>query len=177
MTWILTHSGKKFSLVDPQPEDVVLEDIAHALSLICRYGGHTKDFYSVAQHSVHVANAVSDHAHLPSLNERRWALLHDAAEAYVGDMVQPLKDIVPGFAAVEHRVLRVILDRFGVTGDMPEIVKYYDAVVLSNEVRDLMPVPPPDWRLPSPLQNLNITAWRSTGAFEVFMLAADRMLP
>jgi hypothetical protein len=80
-------SGKAFYVTDPKPEDIDILDIAHSLSMQCRYNGHTKGFYSVAEHSVLVANLVP-----PRL--RLQALLHDASEAYVGDVIRPIKRLL-----------------------------------------------------------------------------------
>ena len=87
MSWILTNSAKPMSLVRPRADLVTPEDIAHSLGHICRFNGHCKHHYSVAQHSLLVASIVPDEDQLP-------ALLHDAAEAFVGDMVQPLKQLL-----------------------------------------------------------------------------------
>ena len=87
MNWILTNSAKPISLVRPRADLVTPEDIAHSLAHICRFNGHCKHHYSVAQHSLLVASIVPEEDQLP-------ALLHDAAEAYVGDMVQPLKQLL-----------------------------------------------------------------------------------
>jgi hypothetical protein len=82
--WMQTFTGRAFYPLDPRPEDIDPVDIAHALSLICRYGGHSSRFYSVAEHCVLMSHAVApEHA--------LWALLHDATEAYLGDMIRPLK--------------------------------------------------------------------------------------
>ena len=92
MNWILTNSAKPISLVRPRADLVTPEDIVHSLAHICRFNGHCKHHYSVAQHSLLVASIVPDEDQLP-------ALLHDAAEAYVGDMVQPLKRLLKETAA------------------------------------------------------------------------------
>lgn len=91
--WILTFSGERFYPFSPAPEEVKTKDIAHALANICRFNGHTRGFYSVAAHSVHVSRLVPPEFALE-------ALLHDAAEAYVGDMVRPLKRGLPAFEEV-----------------------------------------------------------------------------
>ena len=82
--YIQTYNGKLFSLIDPQPEDVHIADIIESLSKQCRFVGHCKYFYSVAQHSVIVSNIVNE-------EERLAALMHDAVEAYIGDISKPLK--------------------------------------------------------------------------------------
>ena len=92
MSWILTNSAKPMSLVRPRADLVTTTDIAHSLAHICRFNGHCKHHYSVAQHSLLVASIVPEKDQLP-------ALLHDAAEAYVGDMVRPLKQLLLETAA------------------------------------------------------------------------------
>ena len=82
--WFTTYTGKKFHIFDPSLDEIDIADIAHSLSLICRYGGHLPEHYSVAQHSVLVSNLVPENIALE-------ALLHDAEEAYTGDMIRPFK--------------------------------------------------------------------------------------
>ena len=103
--WMQTFTGRQFYPLDPRPEDIDPRDIAHALSLICRYGGHACDFYSVAEHCLLMSHVV------PQEHALR-ALLHDAAEAYVGDMVRPLKHQLPAYCEAEDRVLERIGERF-----------------------------------------------------------------
>jgi hypothetical protein len=86
--WLDTASGRRINLSDPTPESISVDDIAGALSRICRFGGHTREFYSVAQHSVLVANMIAYFGH-PDL--RIVALHHDSHETYLGDMPTPLK--------------------------------------------------------------------------------------
>lgn len=116
-----TVSGRRFSFANPTPDMVDLGDIAHALSLTARYGGHTPDFYSVAQHSVHVAAHLgksADAAAQFSGVSGDWqtlmllALLHDAAEAYTGDVISPLKNLLPDFQVIEARVEAAICEHF-----------------------------------------------------------------
>ena len=142
--WIETVSGKKFYPLDPHPEDVDIEDIAHALSLICRFVGHCREFYSVAQHSVLVSR------NLPT-ELGRWGLLHDAAEAYIGDISRPLKKFIRSgketIKDVEIRILGCIGDALGM--EMPDgagwvKIKTIDDRALATEARDMM-VYPKDW--------------------------------
>lgn len=132
--WMCTYTGRKFYPLDPHPYDVDIRDIAHALSSLCRFGGHCREFYSVAQHSVLVSYAVQDRA------LRLWGLLHDAAEAYVGDVVWPLKrsTLLDGHRVIEDRVMRAVAIHFGLTMPEPPEVKAADLVALSTEKRDLM---------------------------------------
>ncbi len=138
--WILTATGRRFPLDAPRPEDVDPLDLAHALGNLCRFGGHTRLHYSVAQHSL----LVSELAGRPF---RLAGLLHDAGEAYVGDIVGPLARRLPEFRAVEHRILDAVATRFGVPRwqfETPE-VRHADAVALLTERKALLPPSPHPW--------------------------------
>lgn len=140
--WMQTFTGRQFFPLDPQPEDIDARDIAHALSLICRYGGHTVAFYSVAEHCLLMSRAVApEHA--------LWALLHDAAEAYVGDMVRPLKHHMPEYRAIEDNVLSTIAQQFGMgfTADFPDAVKEADNRILLDERSALFGGTPAPWAI------------------------------
>lgn len=139
--WLQTRSGRAFYPCSPLPEDVDIFDIAHALSMICRFGGHSRVFYSVAQHSILVAYE----AERAGLNRYAClaALLHDAAEAYVGDMIWPLKRAIGhlGYDDIEAGVQAAILSRFGLLqmpSDLKAFIKHFDLVLLATEKRDLM---------------------------------------
>lgn len=137
-TTVQTQSNLHFDYKDPFSSQMCIEDIAHALSHICRFAGHTRTFYSVAQHCVNVSLIV----------ERKYAmagLLHDAAEAFIGDMPTPLKRLMPEYRALEHTVEAAIFHRFGVDiEDLPHI-KEADTIMLITEQRDFMPLPEPSW--------------------------------
>ena len=131
-TTMQTFTGKLVDLANFQPDDVRLPDIAHALSLINRFTGHSKCPYSVAQHSVMVSNLTPpEHA--------LWGLLHDASEAYLGDVATPLKNALPGYRELEERVQRTIAGAFGLSWPMPATVKEADLRALMAEKRDLIP--------------------------------------
>lgn len=135
-----TYLGHQFWPLDPRPEDIHLEDIAHALSNLCRFGGMCRNFYSVADHSVHVAELAR--AAGASVEIRRAALLHDAAEAYLVDLPRPIKHCVVGYKEAETRVERCIEERFGLPSMAlanPDI-KAWDGIILATESRDLMTV-------------------------------------
>lgn len=131
--WMQTFTGRAFYPLDPQADDIVPADIAHALSLICRYGGHVLRFYSVAEHCVLMSHAVSPENAL-------WALLHDATEAYVGDMIRPLKVSMPAYRGVEDRLMGVICERFRLGPTCPAEVKVADTRILHDE-RDALMAP------------------------------------
>lgn len=132
--WMETFTGRKFYPLDPRPEDVCIEDIAHSLSLLCRFGGHVKHFYSVAQHCCYVADVVYHRDSRYVLE----ALLHDAAEAYIGDVIRPIKRSLPLITEVEMRLETVIATRYGLDYPMPSVVKWADNVMLRNEHAQLM---------------------------------------
>ncbi len=171
--WCQTFLGVQFWTIDPRAEDVRAEDIAHALSLLCRFGGHCSEFYSVAEHSIRVSHIVPrEHALV--------ALLHDAAEAYVIDLPRPIKRSLPGYAEAEERVARAISDYFGIdVVHLPPEVKHADQVMLATEKRDLMPNVPKPWEnLPPPLEAPIVPLpWRQAkAAFQLRLevLLADR---
>lgn len=129
--WFTTHSGRQFFLLSPTPESIAIEDIAHALSMICRWGGHTKKFYSVAQHSVHVSYLLTPDLALQGL-------LHDATEAYVGDVVRPLKVLLADYDAIEALVWEAIAAKFNLPVVLDPAVKRADLLALAIERRDLV---------------------------------------
>lgn len=129
--YVSTHLGYRFYPQAPSIADVAIEDIAHGLAFQCRFNGQTQYFYSVAQHSLMVAALVPRRLALA-------ALLHDAAEAYLGDMVKPLKGLFPEFARIEAAVMEIIGKRFGVAGFDDRLIKRADLIALATEKRDLM---------------------------------------
>lgn len=140
MTWIQTYTGRKFDLADPDPDQVDLADIAHAISMLCRFTGHVRDFYSVAQHSVIVSNLVpAEHAFA--------GLMHDATEAYVADLNRPLKNMLPEYKLIERAVWEAIAGKFGLDVALPAEVKEADNVALLWERRDLLGEPPHPWEM------------------------------
>ena len=171
-SWILTYTGRKVYPLELTPDQVCVEDIAHALSLKCRFTGHCRTFYSVADHSVRVA------ALLP-LGKQIHGLLHDAAEAYLPDVAGPIKGefcFRPGvpfesrrrpgdavaagphltyhapFVEVERRVLWAIGKAFAVPlWEEPDAVRHADLILLATEARDLMGEPPEPWALDVPV--------------------------
>ena len=135
---ILTHSGLEFDVCNPDPDLIEIEDIAHALSHICRFTGHSKHFYSVAQHSCLCATLVPPEHALE-------ALLHDAAEAYIGDVSSPLKAQLPGYQAIEAKLEQAIRQRFGLPAQKTPWVKEADLQMLAAEKAQLMPQHEEPW--------------------------------
>ena len=131
--YVSTFLGNRFFLTNPHIDDVDVEDIAHGLAYQCRFNGQTREFYSVAQHSLMVMSLVPQELQFS-------ALLHDAAEAYLGDMVKPLKNLFPEFSVIEARVMEIIGHRFGLDlTHLDPAIKQADLIALATEKRDLMP--------------------------------------
>jgi uncharacterized protein len=133
--WIITYTGKRFYPLDPRPEDINIEDIAHSLAIINRFTGHSQFPFSVAQHSLHVSGALGWFHHEPE-NVQLAGLLHDASEAYVNDLSRPLKRMLNDYNYVEQRILDVIDVKFGVT-TRTAIVKEADNKALVTEAQRL----------------------------------------
>ena len=146
-SWIQTYLGLALDLDAPRVDQIEIEDIAHALSNVCRYNGHCAWHYSVAQHSVYVAELVR--ATAPEL--ALVGLLHDSAEAYIGDWSSPLKQVFRRIAVdvldIEHNIERVIGARYGVDlVSRNKLIKLADLITLADEKAALFgPSPRPNW--------------------------------
>jgi len=136
--WIQTYGGHQYWPVDPRSDEVHIEDIAHALSQLCRYGGHCRDFYSVAEHSWHVSHLVRPEVALQGL-------MHDATEAYCVDVPRPLKRFLSNYAPIEDLNWRAISHKFGLPYDPDPDVKLQDNRILLAEQLALMPGGRADW--------------------------------
>lgn len=139
--WMQVYSGKQFWPFDPRPGDFDILDIATALSRLCRFGGHTKEFYSVAEHCVYVSHCVAEENPEYAL----WGLMHDASEAYVQDLIRPIKYAMPEYQAIEDRVQEALAKQFELEWPMPKEVHRADVSVLLAESRDIMLPPPAPW--------------------------------
>jgi hypothetical protein len=167
--YLQTVSGRSVNPFDPDPAQLDAGDIARALANQCRFGGHCRVFYSVAQHSVLVSELVEQSG--GDTEDVFAALMHDATEAYLGDMPHPLKHRSPlgaAFRAAENHLERVIRDRFRIKPDVPEI-KRIDRSLLATERRAFSAE---DWHWPEldgvlPL-DLELTAWTPEEAARAF---------
>lgn len=183
-SWMQTFTGVRFFPMSPSYRDVRIADIAHALAYQCRYNGHVKRFYSVAEHCVLLSDVVApEHA--------LWALLHDATEAYVGDMIRPLKVHMPAYCDVEDRVMGAIARRFFLTGarmqpgatfyeqlertwEMPAEVKAADTRILADERAALFDDPHPIDVPGGPL-GVRIQAWSPEEAEAAYLARFDQL--
>lgn len=137
--WHQSFSGKVIDLLRPTVDDILLVDIAHSLSNICRFGGATVNFYSVAQHCIFVSRLLPPHLAL-------WGLMHDASEAYLGDITRPLKMYLNGkYTDLEKIYMRVICEKFGLSEEEPTEIKEADIIALVTERRDLLLEQSEDW--------------------------------
>lgn len=180
--WIQTFTGLRFEVLDPKPAMVRIEDIAHALSNLCRFTGHCKKFYSVAEHCVRVSQRCEELVEQSSFqygarnwpeiarHAARWGLLHDAPEAFVADLNRPLKHQreLALYREVEARVMGVIAEKFKLGQELPE-VHVADDELLWTEARDLMTPLHPDWPTGKPLEHVKIACWEPQQAELMFL--------
>lgn len=136
---IRTFSGNFVNVFEPIAEMICIEDIAHALSNLCRFGGHLPKFYSVAQHSVLCSNGVDEKYKLQ-------ALMHDASEAYILDVPTPIKKQLNQYKEMEDKLMHLIADKFGFTYPLEEEVKNIDKDMLHFEWHHLMLLKPLDYK-------------------------------
>lgn len=177
--WIQTFTGRQYWPLDPRPDDVTLEDIAHHLSLLCRYTGACTRFYSVAEHSIYVSLILP-----PPL--RLVGLFHDAAEAYCNDIARPVKRQIQGYDAIEACNYDAIAERFGLPWLLPDQaarLKDADNAMLLVEQERIMRPAPAKWaaiNVPADLLEKARAVWgavpRDPALVEMAFLERYRML-
>jgi len=165
--WMQTATGRVFWPLDPRPEEVYIEDISSALSKLCRFGGHSKRFYSVAEHCCHVARAAPEYLKLA-------ALMHDASEAYLCDVPRPIKASLTNYAAIEGRLNAVISQRFGFQYPEPREVKDLDNGILIDELEQAMRPAPMLWDIDGVSIGAKLEFWTPEMARAEFNLAFVR---
>jgi hypothetical protein len=167
--WQQTYTGRIVYPLDPRPEDIDIRDIAHALSHQCRFGGHSRFHYSVAQHSLAVHELIHCYEgneppdDLPEDTDDIWvsyeltALLHDASEAYLIDVPRPLKPSLPEYKTAEEAWEKAIAERYKLIYPMPKTVKWADNAVLAAERDALFGVQAQPWApLPEPPTSIRV---------------------
>jgi hypothetical protein len=162
--WIATASGRAFNVLTPNYLDIDIEDVAAPLSKQCRYGGHTKRFYSVAEHCVHVAR----YAPKPLKLE---ALLHDGSEAYLLDIPRPIKKAMPEYRTLEDNLMAAVAARFGIHWPVDPEVTDLDNRILHDEVAQAMVIPPVPWGIPGEPLGVELQFWTPDQACAEFLAA------
>jgi hypothetical protein len=163
--WMQTASGRRILIFNPSDpsNEFVIEDIAHHLSLVCRFTGAVRVHYSVAQHSVLVSQLVPPADALEGL-------LHDASEAYLNDIASPVKAGLPDYKAAEVAMERALATRFSIAFPKTDAVRRADGIAVATEARDLMTAAATLWRLPEkPLRGVTIEPWSPAQAERAFL--------
>lgn len=169
-----TFTGTKFYPLDPRPEEVLIEDIAHALAFTCRFGGHCIKFYSVAEHSILIARRAKNLYYSP----RRClhALLHDAVEAYLGDITRPVKLCFPQIKEIELGIEAVVMAKFGLAPEKPQWLDRLDKRIIVDERAQVLHPSGNHWVQDSlkPL-GVKIKCWSPEHAEQLFMETYERI--
>ena len=155
-----TFSGGRFWPLDPRPEDISIYDVAHSLAMMCRFNGHCIKFYSIAEHSCHIYDKTSK-------KNKRWAILHDAPESFVGDMVNPLKKFMPEFRTAEDKIMDLFCEKWGMPKKMPEEVHRLDRAIVRDEIVNMKTHG--DWSIPQEGIGAKIQCWSPERAEEEFL--------
>ncbi len=166
--WMITRTGRAFWPLDPRAEDIAIEDIAAALSKLCRFGGHSVKFYSVAEHLVHCASKAPAGFGLA-------ALMHDASEAYLSDVIRPIKAHLTNYKTIEAELERVIAEKFGLPWPMPPEVKALDEAIIADEKEQACAPSPPiawsHWNNDTKPLGVTIQFWKPKRAEREFLRA------
>lgn len=163
-----TYCGNRVHPLRPSPEEIAIDDIARSLAQQCRFLGHTDSHYSIAQHCVLVSELVP-------AQDALWGLLHDASEAYLGDLPAPVKrePEMSIYRTAEDRLMACIARRFGLPPKKPRSVTLADKVALATEFRDVTTVEDPDWIVEecgvAPMADYTIFPWPPAVAEDRFL--------
>jgi hypothetical protein len=160
--WIQTYTGIQFFPLDPRIEEIDIEDIAHALSMTCRFGGHCLNFYSVAEHCCLMYDKASD-------KNKFHALMHDASEAYITDVPRPLKPSLTNYKEIETHLMNKICEKYDLDLKMPAEVKTLDVAILFAEANQNMSPASFEWEgVVEPL-DVELRFWSPTKAKVEFL--------
>lgn len=166
--WIQTFTGRQFWPLDPKPGDIDIRDVAHALSNMCRYAGHCRKFYSVAEHSVLVSGYLPEQFKL-------WGLLHDASEAYLVDIPRPVKPYLTGYLPAEEKLMAAVCEQFGLDPEMPAIVKDADNRILLDEKQQNTTRTNHQWTLHGEPLGVTLHCWAPERAEREFISAFNAL--
>lgn len=164
-----TYTTQMFFPGRPEEYAFPIEEIAHSLSLQCRYNGHVSRFYSVAEHCVRIAVYARR-----SKRDNLRALMHDAVEAYLCDVPRPLKPFLPGYYELEAKIEAAIMRRYGLEEKMPTWLRDLDNRIIVDERAALMGPPVNDWGFIGTLKPLGVSShdlmgWTPETAKETFL--------
>ncbi|WP_185847867.1 metal-dependent phosphohydrolase [Brucella abortus] len=165
--WIETRSGRRFHFADPMAHEIVLEDVADVLPRLCRYNGHTRRWYSVAEHCCLMADWVEKQPWATPL-DALTALHHDDAEYIIGDLPRPIKQVLPEFKAIEERLDRAVSIRFGTIWPFPAWLKEVDSRILRDERGLVMNPSDNEWGTDE-LEPLGVRPWEIMGRLQWFV--------
>ncbi|QFT69585.1 hypothetical protein FIU93_22560 [Labrenzia sp. THAF35] len=169
--YMQTFSGRKFWPLDPRSDEIHLEDVAHSLSMQCRYNGHCKRYYSVAEHAVHVGNwLLNNHDPVKAF----YGLHHDDSEAYLADVPRPVKPWLRGYSALEKAVQACVWDYLGMPQYVPTVVKEADDRILSDERAQNMVYMEWDYE-PGPALEIDLQFWHPEYAEQEFLMLHNRL--
>lgn len=142
--WMETYTGVEFYPFDPKPDQFKIEDMVRAIANQCRYNGHVRHFFSVAQHSVMGSYVAEDEYSTDNGYPEGFAreiarlfLLHDGIEGWIGDMIRPLKFVLTDFGLLEDALWKIFARRFGLPEELPHEVKVVDTIMTAWEKRDV----------------------------------------
>ena len=161
--WIETASGGQFHILEPRQDEILITDIGHALGMLCRFTGHCRRFYSVAEHSVHASRLVPE-------DDALWALMHDSSEAYISDVNSPMKhftDVGVTYKRVEAKVMKAICKKFGLPVEQPQSVHEVDMAMLYAEKDQIMSALP--WSDKGKSADVKIRCWSPDVAKSTFL--------
>lgn len=166
--WIQTFTGRQFWPLDPRADEVCIEDIAHHLSMQCRYSGAVKRFYSVAEHCCLLVEAAPPYLKL-------IALMHDAAEAYLVDVPRPIKKSLAVYYELERGVEQVVAKKFGLVWPWHHEVMTLDTRICTDERLQLMAAPPIPWAEELPALGVTIESLEPAIAERRFLDMFERL--
>ncbi len=163
--WIQTYTGIAFYPMDPRWSEIDHQDIAHALGMLCRFAGHTEEFYSIGEHCCHIADWLLENAPEAALG----GLMHDSSEAYLVDIPKPVKNHLSQYVLIEKHLEKTIFDKYSIPFPFHPKIKEADSRILIDERNALLKPPVKAWDFePEPL-GIKIEGWSPKRAKAEFL--------